>query len=52
MNNITYLQMYLDILNKYGKNSKEMNLYSDIYISFSNNKKVVYKVYKAIMKKS
>ena len=51
MDNITYVQMYLDILNKYGKDSKEMKLYSDTYIYFRENKKVVYKVYKIIMKK-
>lgn len=51
MDNITYVQMYLDILNKYGKDSKEMKLYSDTYIHFRGNKKVIYKVYKIIMKK-
>ena len=51
MDNITYMQMYLDILKKYGKDSKEMKLYSDTYIYFRGNKKVVYKVYKIIMNK-
>ena len=51
MNNITYMQMYLDILNKYGKDSKEMKLYFDTYIYFKENKKVIYKVYKIIMEK-
>lgn len=51
MDNITYVRMYLDILNKYGKDSKEMKLYPDTYIYFRENKKVVYKVYKIIMKK-
>lgn len=51
MDNITYKQMYLNILNKYGKNSKETKLYSDAYIYFRENKKVIYKVYQIIMKK-
>lgn len=51
MDNITYVQMYLNILNKYGKQSKEMKLYSDTYIYFRDNKKVIYEIYKIIMKK-
>ena len=46
MDNITYVQMYLDILNKYGKDSKEMKLYSDTYIHFRGNKKLFIKFIK------
>ena len=50
MKQITFLKMYMDIYNKYGKDSKEMKYFKDIYGRYPNHYKTLYRVYLNIVK--
>ena len=47
-----YIDMYMDIYNKYGKNSKELKKYCELYFKYPQNKKLIYHIYKSIMRGS
>jgi hypothetical protein len=45
-----YVEMYMNIYNKFGKNSPQMKKYIECYHMYNKKPHVVQKVYKAIMK--
>jgi hypothetical protein len=45
-----YVEMYMNIYNKFGKNSPQMKKYIECYHIYNKKPHVVQKVYKAIMK--
>lgn len=48
----TYLEMYTNILRKFGRDSKELQKYKEYYSMYSNNKKIMIKIYKIIIEKA
>lgn len=48
----TYLEMYLNILDKFGKKSSQLEKYYNLYLKFPNNKKIVYRYYKQLMEET
>ena len=50
MKQVTFLKKDMDIYNKYGKDSKELKYFKDIYGRYSNHYKTLYRVYLNIMK--
>jgi hypothetical protein len=50
MKQVTFLKMYMDIYNKYGKDSKELKRFKDIYGRYPNHYNTLYRVYLIIMK--
>lgn len=45
----TYLDMYLSISKKFGKDSPQLEKYKSLLVRYFENKKVVYRYYKRIM---
>lgn len=45
-----FTEMYMDIYNKYGKQSKELQRFKDVYRKYPNHTKILHRVYVIIMK--
>lgn len=52
MDNLTYVVMWINIYDKYGKQSEEMKTFKKVASRYQNNKKVVQRVYKNLMEKT
>lgn len=48
---MTFLEMYLNISKKYGKDSQQLKTFKDYYMYFRDKPNVVQRVYKMIMYK-
>lgn len=48
---MTFLEMYLNISKKYGKDSQQLKTFKDYYMYFRDKPNVVQRVYKMIMDK-
>ena len=48
---MTFLEMYLNISIKYGKDSQQLKTFKDYYMYFRDKPNVVRRVYKMIMDK-
>lgn len=46
---MTFVQMYMNILKKYGADSPQMKKYKKYYHIYQNKKHIVVKIYKIIM---
>ena len=47
----TFVEMYMNIYKKFGKDSKELAKYKNCYAMYSNNHKVMVRIYKTIIDK-
>jgi hypothetical protein len=50
MKQLTFVEMYMNIYNKYGKDSEELKRYKEFFHKYHTYEKVVYRVYLNIMK--
>lgn len=46
---MTYVEMYINILNAFGSTSAQLQKYKEFYIMCQSNKKIMEKIYKIIM---
>ena len=47
----TYVEMYMNIYKKFGKDSKELAKYKQCYTMYGKNHKVMVRIYKTIIDK-
>mgnify|MGYP003289455300 FL=1 len=47
----TYVEMYMNIYKKFGKDSKELAKYKNCYTMYGKNHKVMVRIYKTIIDK-
>lgn len=46
---MTYLEMYLTLLEKYGEDSPELRKYKEFLAIYIQNRKIMQKIYKILM---